>query len=63
MTITTQHLQTLEKQVWTWRNYKVQYTVMGTGQPLVLIHGFGASIGHWRKISRFWLRLVIRCLL
>ncbi|MFN7501948.1 MAG: alpha/beta fold hydrolase [Dolichospermum sp.] len=49
MTITTQHLQTLEKQVWTWRNYKVQYTVMGTGQPLVLIHGFGASIGHWRK--------------
>lgn len=22
---------------------------MGTGHPLVLIHGFGASIGHWRK--------------
>ncbi|NES80049.1 MAG: alpha/beta fold hydrolase [Moorea sp. SIO2B7] len=22
---------------------------MGTGQPLLLIHGFGASIGHWRK--------------
>ena len=49
MTITTQHLQTLEKQVWIWRNYKIQYTVMGTGQPVVLIHGFGASIGHWRK--------------
>jgi pimeloyl-ACP methyl ester carboxylesterase len=22
---------------------------MGEGQPLLLIHGFGASIGHWRK--------------
>ena len=22
---------------------------MGTGQPLALIHGFGASIGYWRK--------------
>lgn len=49
MTITTEHLQPLEKQVWIWRNYQIQYTVMGTGQPLVLIHGFGASIGHWRK--------------
>ncbi|MFM2060744.1 MAG: hypothetical protein RLZZ507_414 [Cyanobacteriota bacterium] len=49
MTITTDNLQTLEKQIWTWQDYKIQYTVMGTGQPLVLIHGFGASIGHWRK--------------
>lgn len=22
---------------------------MGTGRPLLLVHGFGASIGHWRK--------------
>ncbi len=39
----------IETQTWTWQNYKIQYTVQGQGQPLVLIHGFGASIGHWRK--------------
>ncbi|WP_016951264.1 alpha/beta fold hydrolase [Anabaena sp. PCC 7108] len=49
MTITTQQSPKLEKQVWIWRDYKIQYTVMGAGRPLLLIHGFGASIGHWRK--------------
>jgi pimeloyl-ACP methyl ester carboxylesterase len=39
----------LEKQTWTWQGYDIKYTVQGTGQPLVLIHGFGASMGHWRK--------------
>lgn len=38
-----------EKLSWTWRDYQICYTVVGSGQPLVLIHGFGASIGHWRK--------------
>ena len=38
-----------EKLTWTWKGYKIQYTVMGEGSPLVLVHGFGASIGHWRK--------------
>ena len=28
---------------------KIRYTVAGEGQPLLLIHGFGASIGHWKK--------------
>ncbi|MEG3439027.1 alpha/beta fold hydrolase [Pannus brasiliensis CCIBt3594] len=39
----------LETLSWTWRGYNIPYTVMGEGQPLLLIHGFGASIGHWRK--------------
>jgi len=42
-------LANLEKLIWTWQGHKIQYTVMGTGKPLVLVHGFGASIGHWRK--------------
>jgi pimeloyl-ACP methyl ester carboxylesterase len=32
-----------------WRGYSIRWAVMGTGQPLLLVHGFGASIGHWRK--------------
>lgn len=39
----------LQKQTWQWRNHKITYTVQGTGQPLILIHGFGACVGHWRK--------------
>ncbi|NJK99841.1 MAG: alpha/beta fold hydrolase [Spirulinaceae cyanobacterium SM2_1_0] len=34
---------------WTWQGYRCRYTVMGSGQPLLLIHGFGASVGHWRQ--------------
>ncbi|MDJ0618965.1 MAG: alpha/beta fold hydrolase [Calothrix sp. MO_192.B10] len=51
MTVTSQQLTTdcLEKFFWNWQGYNIQYTVMGQGKPLVLIHGFGASIGHWRK--------------
>ncbi|KAK9907565.1 hypothetical protein WJX75_006039 [Coccomyxa subellipsoidea] len=34
---------------WQWRGHKVNYAVAGCGPPVVLIHGFGASIGHFRK--------------
>jgi pimeloyl-ACP methyl ester carboxylesterase len=40
---------TLETATWTWKGYRIQWAVMGGGQPLLLVHGFGASIGHWRK--------------
>ncbi|MEO0540169.1 MAG: alpha/beta fold hydrolase [Cyanobacteria bacterium P01_A01_bin.105] len=39
----------LKKSVWNWRGYDVSYAVEGLGQPMLLIHGFGASVGHWRK--------------
>ncbi|MFN9175261.1 MAG: alpha/beta fold hydrolase [Synechocystis sp.] len=39
----------LESHVWHWGEYQICYTVQGEGKPIVLIHGFGASIGHWRK--------------
>ncbi len=38
-----------DKLDWTWQGNKIRYTVMGEGKPLLLIHGFGASIGHWQK--------------
>lgn len=37
---------------WNWRGYKINYAVQGNGPPLLLVHGFGASIGHWRKNFR-----------
>lgn len=35
---------------WTWQGHKITYQQSGeTGVPVVLVHGFGASWGHWRK--------------
>jgi len=35
---------------WNWRGYDITYQQEGnTGHAVVLVHGFGASWGHWRK--------------
>lgn len=35
---------------WQWRNQAIAYQQRGDrGPAVVLIHGFGASWGHWRK--------------
>lgn len=37
-------------QTWNWKGFPISYQKAGEeGIPVVLIHGFGASWGHWRK--------------
>ncbi|HEY9622278.1 MAG TPA: alpha/beta fold hydrolase [Crinalium sp.] len=50
--MTTQQLpltSAFDLQTWTWNGHKIRYAVAGAGRPLILIHGFGAAIGHWRQ--------------
>jgi pimeloyl-ACP methyl ester carboxylesterase len=49
--VTTQLLSrnTLTHQTWLWQNHRIIYTVQGQGIPLVLVHGFGGCVGHWRN--------------
>ncbi len=49
MTVESLKSSAFEKLTWNWQGYTIQYATAGVGQPLLLIHGFGASIGHWRK--------------
>ena len=39
----------LKSYFWNWQRHRIKYTVQGMGTPILLIHGFGASLGHWRK--------------
>lgn len=40
----------LETKTWTWRGFPIGYKATGKqGPAVVMIHGFGASSGHWRK--------------
>ena len=34
---------------WQWRGHNINYAVAGCGPPVVFVHGFGASIGHFRR--------------
>ncbi len=35
---------------WIWQGQKITYTTQGdSGSAIILIHGFGANLGHWRK--------------
>ncbi len=42
-------INTIDKSYWQWQGHNIAFTVQGEGIPIVLLHGFGASIGHWRK--------------
>ncbi len=39
---------------WSWKGFKCHWRVIGEDhhQPLVLVHGFGASSSHWRHNAR-----------
>jgi pimeloyl-ACP methyl ester carboxylesterase len=40
----------MDVQYWRWRAYDIPFVQAGTsGLAIVLVHGFGASWGHWRK--------------
>lgn len=42
--------KTVEKNIWYWKGFKTTYERSGNnGKSVVLVHGFGANSGHWRK--------------
>lgn len=49
----TFEFSSLKKHSWEWQGYKTTYVTAGCGQPIVLVHGFGASAGHYRSMIPF----------
>ena len=45
-------MQTAEPYIthtWQWRGHNINYAVAGCGPPILFVHGFGASLGHFRR--------------
>jgi pimeloyl-ACP methyl ester carboxylesterase len=40
-----------ELRSWTWRGHEIRYAAAGAAgaKAVICVHGFGASLGHWRK--------------
>ncbi|MBR8838350.1 MAG: alpha/beta fold hydrolase [Stigonema ocellatum SAG 48.90 = DSM 106950] len=46
----TSTLAMTSEKTWIWQGFSICYQTQGTtGPAVVLVHGFGASWGHWRK--------------
>ena len=45
-----------ESNYWNWKGFKIFWNVKGqeNKQPLIMLHGFGASSKHWRKNSNYF---------
>ena len=39
----------IAKHTWIWRGHKIRYVSAGCGKPILLVHGFGASYGHFKR--------------
>jgi len=38
---------------WSWRGSNINYSVSGSGKPLILVHGFGGNVGHFARLIPF----------
>jgi pimeloyl-ACP methyl ester carboxylesterase len=57
----TWHQKVGNQRDWVWRGWQTRYTYqrcsdranLGNSAPVLLLHGFGASIGHWQHNLEF----------